>query len=1745
MWEKTSVRLTAGMFGRIREIRLILPPIALCCFTLAAFPPQSSSPLELESVELPAAGRQATYLTVNGFGRYSLRVQSESGTGLQLVDHMAGPGQVAGSSGEEDGRLDAFLERGRYKLITWGHEEAEGIVRLQAESFSELHPDPLQLVELKPVQSQLRDLEQVSYWIDIPKRRPIALEAAGRSLADLRLWKDGSWLLEAAPEQEVVQPRNGQPVLICRLSTVLDPGLYRLTAYGGPSQPWAEESDEYPFHLRWGIAQRPEASRSSHELSPFGIDRWLVPGSANFVRLEVPQAQPLRMTIGQADADNPFQEQGRQLVITRKLIPPAVEAAFSPSRQSRTITIRGQSGQPYLLQHFLTRPTYALRGSGTYWVSTVHSGAVQDSIDVTGVLVPRFCNTQRRVPATVQAVEIGPSQGWARRFNLLQRTTLHVRASQSGEYLVEAEGAVAEVRFEPFWVTPPRDYQAPPFQPAGTPWQLERGLYLLSVVPRQKGIVTLRIRPAPGLADRILNWAGLGAEEAGGTAVTGSFRSIPLRLDPQRSYSLYLNVQPGVASGLVLRRFPLDLTQALPLTQEPGEEVSLAFLAGSRQQVRAETDSGELLEISVERGPWVDQAMVDAGRYRLRVRNDTGQTAVYSLLAVPESRLDSTSLPDLPRGRLESIELPVLSPLQTAYFDLQRKQRLSFRVEVPEAGLYRLETTGLLHTSGNLRTRTVPVLFQESANGVGRNFLIQQYLSAGDYQISVEAQGRSKGHLGLGLQLGKMMDGGNLTEGLATRTTLTSGRAQAYSFEISNGGEHCLASLGLGRMHRFRLEGEDGFPLLAAQHREPVCHSFQVGRYRMVLLPEALQTRRLTLLEHRPEAMLLTGKGPHRLPLDRPIEHLWLEAEEGREQRPDVWEFDLPADVEARLVLGGEMQGQIFRAGEAVPLAAVPPSRGWSGPLQAGAYRLEVRALRRNNRAPYQLALHPTEMVAGMQRTLKAPASIPLSLGQHPAVELSSLGSQDVSARLYDAEGRLVAQNDDRPDDWNFHILRNLPPGRYSLQVDPVGVEEASCIVSLQVPQSIQEQSLRMPARRRLELGRETRLFPLRWPSSAELLLIRAESSEGVGLALEAEGRQGWKVLVESQGRRARLEIPLASGGSSAVRLRLWSLDGRGHAVELRAAAVRPRPLGEDDLASGAPLQSLKEIPAAVQAFDLRGPGLFEFPQASAGLRYCPRLGAPCRAVESPAALFGERLWLISDASPATISGRRVRLDKGAELALKLPPDWPVRMDLAPGGEGPAALLVQTRGGQPGIRLASAQHPSRPALSAMQMAVDEGAALAVSPYGGADSAWLWTAQPAHQVLDIGIKRWDFAPPAPEALDWGQWSDALQGNSVRRFDLPPGSKRLRLVLGEGVAAALSQGRELASLHWRQGASHSETLETQSDRLLLLNLGPDASPASLEIFPMPDSLPPTVLSAENPLERSMSSSGSLRLSVPARADRPAQARIRLRGATEGAVLLSADGQVYKGRELPLGPQGGTLIIPHEPGWLLAFVDLEGQGSPATWPQGLPEAEAALPQILALQGTARSWRFQLSEPSLVELRTSSPLVLRWEIFQGASSVELLPQGGNRRRYLPAGLNRLSLRALGGGELGGSAELLASPVEPIGEGLGPQVLLAPGATRLYSFQVRRSGPVGIGVRADPDVVQARLLDLQGNTLAQGVVEMVRLEPGTYLLSLTAPPGGVPVSVRPAVVGIELPPDGPPREVIERYLRFANQNPE
>jgi hypothetical protein len=225
----------------------------------AASTPAASAQLDFET--LPAKGKQSAIVNVGEFGRYTVLAQSAQGTALQLIDRMAGPGEIAGIAGVQDGRLDLFLNRGDYKIITHADETGIGDVKLSVHSFTELHANNFpQLIKLKDITLSLDDFQQRSFWLHIEKRETVAIEAAGRNLADLRLWKDGNWLLDFAPAGKQIYPHPEKPLQALQLNVTLEPGLYLLTAYGGPSLAWTEQSEEHPLYVRYGIPRLDESA---------------------------------------------------------------------------------------------------------------------------------------------------------------------------------------------------------------------------------------------------------------------------------------------------------------------------------------------------------------------------------------------------------------------------------------------------------------------------------------------------------------------------------------------------------------------------------------------------------------------------------------------------------------------------------------------------------------------------------------------------------------------------------------------------------------------------------------------------------------------------------------------------------------------------------------------------------------------------------------------------------------------------------------------------------------------------------------------------------------------------------------------------------------------------------------------------------------------------------------------------------------------------------------------------------------------------------------------------------------------------------------------------------------------------------------------------------------------------------------------------------------------------------------------
>src|ERR1700724_1479855 len=277
----------------------------------------------LRRSEVPAAGRQETILSVERFGRYSVRAAGRQGTAVRVIDRMAGELGAAGEAGRENGRIDLFLDRGDYQVVTESHVHGEGTAKLSVEPFRDAHDAP-------------------NASVASTARGPAAPELVERKLVtetldDLRWGRDGGGLEDVEPSCGAIQPVTGQPLLRCEIAATLPAGLYLVTLYGGPSQPWSEDAAEHPLYLRWGYPLLADAGRRRYQVSPFGEDRFELPANVNYVRIELPQARPAWLTAGWAPSGRLLTElaaAGAATAEVKKNSVPPVAAVRVPERPS-------------------------------------------------------------------------------------------------------------------------------------------------------------------------------------------------------------------------------------------------------------------------------------------------------------------------------------------------------------------------------------------------------------------------------------------------------------------------------------------------------------------------------------------------------------------------------------------------------------------------------------------------------------------------------------------------------------------------------------------------------------------------------------------------------------------------------------------------------------------------------------------------------------------------------------------------------------------------------------------------------------------------------------------------------------------------------------------------------------------------------------------------------------------------------------------------------------------------------------------------------------------------------------------------------------------------------------------------------------------------------------------------------------------------------------------------------------------
>ncbi|MDR3439136.1 hypothetical protein [Telmatospirillum sp.] len=665
--------------------------------------------------------------------------------------------------------------------------------------------------------------------------------------------------------------------------------------------------------------------------------------------------------------------------------------------------------------------------------------------------------------------------------------------------------------------------------------------------------------------------------------------------------------------------------------------------------------------------------------------------------------------------------------------------------------------------------------------------------------------------------------------------------------------------------------------------------------------------------------------------------------------------------------------------------------------------------------------------------------------------------------------------------------------------------------------------------------------LPLEAPAAAPPLLVAAaRSHDTVGMSLERRKDDGgWEIIGRAAGRAPHLALARDPDGKTAFRLHVWSMDRTMAPIALRLRAANPSPAGERTLANGVVLTELPgfDPPLGVAAVKLDKPGLFHLDAAPPTLVWSAAAGQALGHGPEMVVAGGTRLWFADSLAAGPVKARRILPDASTALALTLPDGQSAGLPLSVAGSGPVLWIAESRIGQPGISVGSQDA----AADGRAMAVGTGVAVALLPdaHGGDEPVVrLWRADGQTGELPLTLRQLAFPKAVQAKLPWGVSDGALGAGAATFYALPAGAKRLQLALPPFTVAALLRDGVVSRAIWSGDQPGGQAVDTSADSLLLLNTGTADGQVSASLSPVVGE--EVTLGRGTLLRQWQASAGNRRFDIAlAPGDCGKGLLLRVAGAVEEAILVQRDGIVRRGTSLPV-TDDAVLVLVHKTGMAAAWLD---NGDADAWPAAdtLAKAEApANPGAVSLSGPERQWRFDSKAPTLLHLSTSSPVMIGLRRPVGLPELSVWGQGGALHAFLPGGTTLLGLRPLQDGGLSGTAIIAESEPIAIDEGLGPKIRLAPGDARLFAFDLRQAGPIGVGVRGNADTARVRLLDSDGRTLAEGAVAMTSLAVGRYYLLVENRADGGASELQPALVGAARPDTGPPEDIKRHYWELV-----
>lgn len=1732
----------------------------------------ASSPGDSVSVSVPAAGKHEFQLPIAKWGRYSIQADGDQPVELSIADRRNGVFRTDGIVGERNPRIDLFLDVGDYRLTVLGAKVAKGNTTITSTPFRPASGSrPSRLVGHREYRTNLDDLEQVDFWFETSSDTVVYIEATGRKLADLALWRDGQWLVKTANRAFVASPVPETPLSGIGFQAKLPKGTYRLVAYGGKGRDWATKSQEHPLTIRMDLDSAATNSTTPWTIPSTGYARIAIGAGVSNVVLEADDKKRLVAEVRSPTGEFPDEGIIAKDSISGKSSSARVALAVGRSgvgAARRIVTVSGIPGQKFSLLAFgETRSSIVDMPSGKYWVSTTHTGDPLDRIGASGLVVDQTDGAIR----AIQADTLSPGREFARRFNLLESVNAFLWVDADGRYSVEVGGTPYRWRIRQFFRQAPANYRAPEYSSESKIVELAKGVYNLEMIPVKKGVASIDLKDASSPTAKVdVGKAGLGAStQTKWTFGAPAVRFQQLVVGSKDRLSIHVNSQAPDLSVASVRPVPVDPDDPLSFWCRPGERLEIPFRLEGRRQLGVVDRWGTPVAIELD-GKRVDGFVeAERGDHVCAAKNDASESRQFLLKSIPLERLASTAAPDFDPSRASAGQSSPIETGSVTYFDLGRNENLPCTIHVDQPGIYRIETTGRLATKIDLSDRFQRFTRSAQSNGTGRNALLIEYLLAGDYQVQVATKGKSAGRLGLSVARNALADGGALEANLDNRKFVDAFSGSEYTIRVGAAGRFRIESKGLNGDIPLRLEDADGWPMPAVSEG-PIDQKLSAGAYRLVALPVAQAGRQIARLVPVVESRALEGKGPHQLDLNTPLSPVWVEqAGDDSVEAPAVFEMKIPSPIRADLWISKEFQAKLCPAAKDSVLAE------WSGTkivmLDTGAYRVLVQPRKKRNHAPYRIAVTTGDLVPGLSCTIRKPRTFAVSLGRPGIVELGSKGTLDVQATLLAEDGKTVlATSDDAYLDWNFSISRALQAGRYFLRVESAQPGFTSTTIFMRSLTDTAMDSLRAPGGKgrsvECNLRRRLGIFPLDTREGGDLLACAVRSKSNVGCALETRDSASRRWISVAQTIGADPSLTVARSKDGRYRLKVWSESNLDDELDVFFASPSAQEISLKDAGSeisGTPEPFGRDFRAWYKV-DLgsHAPGHVK---ASASQNQLSAIGVGS-GIDTAFAQDGGP-WFSSNAGRAWIEMRFVQegrfqvelipfiIDKNRPIRVPLVGCAPRIFETRLRGGAVGFLSVETDGGRPiagpvaggvgkGDRFVLANASVR---STFQPTTNRCVSVALPT--DAPRVAVWNALPPTDGTTISAS---IALDELPVTDGGTLGDStsrwtLEKSTARRIQLSRrGAGRLRILIPASGAVLVERENGTTVLETSMTEAVVKEFTVEGGSLYLL-APREAAVFEITRYALSGSVHDTAASrSNNPVWTEKSLQEGVRF-LPLSTD-------RTRYLQSGGTVRSVDWIDAKGAMHPdlrngasVGP-GGLLKIAYQEGW--AKVNLCDANSPAEvmackWGEPIAGSwtkEFSQTSELPLTGRDDWFSFVVADDR--QLHLSVPLPASAILLRDEVVVDQKEAWDHFQWDLPLspGRYKLGIHALGGSSLTGIAmPALFRPLDVFTEKRPYRCHMTPGESRLVAFDVAKKDKFGIGLAMTRETVQATLLDSRGAVVAEGKQQFASLDPGRYLLRLRVAEGAEGTDLTIHLFGQEPPPDDPPEKLVKWIIEDAS----